>query len=196
MVMVGDGDQPCVVCSESELTRVMSRQKGGEIEYMKGDLFSTSPASCILAHSCNCQGRWGSGVAAGFKVYFPEAYEIYHRHCKQYKTEKEQRAHLLGKALLIETKRGSELEDNDQSSVVYIACLFTSCGYGRTVDQPRMIVAATASAIADLESQLRDKDIDLPIHIPRINAGLFHVPWEQTAEVLQESDYNIVVHDL
>lgn len=166
-----------------------------EIEYIKGDLFTTSPSSCVLAHSCNCQGRWGSGVAAGFKVHFPDAYKVYHEHCKQYKTEKEQRANLLGKTLLIETKREAGISGNVENPVVYIACLFTSCGYGRTVDKPNLIVAATASAIADLRSQLRNKEIELPIHIPRINSGLFHVPWEQTAEILQEADCHIIVHD-
>lgn len=45
----------------------------------------------------------------------------------------------------------------------YIACLFTSHGYGRSVDKPTDILQATESALADLERQIKDLELSLTL---------------------------------
>lgn len=47
----------------------------GSIEYIKGNLFTTTAP--IIAHGCNAQGVMGSGVAKEIKTLYPEAYQMY-----------------------------------------------------------------------------------------------------------------------
>jgi len=65
---------------------------------------------------------------------------------------------------------------------VPIGCMVTSYNYGVNVDPPHMIVEATATAAAELIrlASMQGKEI----HSPKINSGLFRVPWEQTEAVL------------
>ena len=51
-----------------------------QLEYVKGSVFD-APKGVILAHACNAQGSWGSGVALEFKKRFPDAYAYYHKTC-------------------------------------------------------------------------------------------------------------------
>lgn len=156
------------------------------ITYVQGDLFD-APSGSVLGHACNCQGRWGSGVAAAFKKKFPDAFEVYRDHCAQYTTEATKRDNLLGTCLLIPTTG-----DN------IVACLFTSNSFGRSVDPPESIVEATERAVADMWRQLRDQNFNGQVHLPLINAGLFRVPWEDTEQALKgvENGGEYVVHRL
>ncbi|KAJ6485826.1 hypothetical protein C8R45DRAFT_998058 [Mycena sanguinolenta] len=136
-----------------------------QITHIKADLFA-APAGSILVHACNCRGSWGGGIAIPFKERYPEAFIEYRDHCKEHG------AALMGTCLLI---RG---ETHD------IACLFTSKDYGRRVDPPEAILAATKTAVADLLKQNRDPVKEL--HACRFNSERFGVPWEQTEKVLVE----------
>lgn len=151
------------------------------LSYVQGDLFEESPRPAVLAHACNCLGSWGSGVAAGFKQKFPNAFVEYKRYCDKYA---EDPSELLGTCQLIET------QDSKTGQVVYIACLFTSVRFGARVDGPEKIVTQTRLAMQDLRKQLSKLsgpiDANATIHMPKINAGLFRVPWRDTEKVLEE----------
>lgn len=156
------------------------------ISYIKGDLFAGN--GHILAHACNCYGSWGAGVAVGFRTHFPSTYSIHQEYCKQYKTKEERQKYLLGTCQLIPIKEKSDS---------YVACLFTSDGYGGKVDSSSKIVKATKLAMQDLVSQLREKGLqNEPIDMPKINAGLFRVPWAETEKVLEEVGHPIRVFEL
>jgi ADP-ribose 1''-phosphate phosphatase len=171
------------------------------ISYIKGDLFTHSPASktavTILAHACNCRGSWGAGVAAIFKKKYPMSYKQYVGYCRDHSDNP---SSLLGKTLLISSpNRGHE-------NSTYIACLFTSDLTGRDKLQPSEIVKNTGAAMNHLRQQLNQlKDVEFEtnndlkiVNMPKINAGLFGVPWEDTERVLneyQDIDINVYVID-
>jgi len=177
------------------------------IQYIKKDLFKAAKTPSILAHACNTHGIWGGGIALQFSENFPSTEDIYEKHCSMYSSNE-----LLGTTLLI----NSNLNDpgNEQSSggsTHVIACLFTSEGGGGNADSPAQIVQNTKRAIQDLETQLTSAKEDWLlatkkhgdgdswlVEMPKINAGIFRVPWEDTERVLKESkkiDYNVYVID-
>jgi ADP-ribose 1''-phosphate phosphatase len=147
----------------------------GDLVTVKGSLF-TAPKNTIIIHACNTKGVWGSGIAKEFAKRFPKAYEQYRLECQQHG------AHLLGTASLIPTKD------------YVIGCLFTSKAYGAHVDSPEKILIATRLAIADLILK-NGKYYNLPMHICKINSGLFRVPWQDTKKILKETGQPFTVYD-
>lgn len=137
------------------------------IEYRKGDLFNAEGDNTILVHACNCEGSWGAGIAAEFKRRYPKYYSEYEDYC--YKYDKT----LLGMAIQF---RGFA-KDPGQA----IACLFTSYGYGTRKDSERLILRRTEAAVNCLLSTL-PKGVE--VHSPKMNAGLFRVPWEKTESII------------
>ena len=74
-----------------------------------------------------------------------------------------------------------------------IGCLVTSENYGKKKDPPSLILKNTELAIRNILTDHVKGDIT--IHSPKINAGLFEVPWQKTKKVIKkvcsEFDYNI-----
>jgi len=144
------------------------------IQYRKGDLFD-APSATILVHACNCRGSWGGGIAVEFRQRYPEAYSTYQRVCRRDSNS------LFGGALLIVPKEGSTQQH-------YVGCIFTSKGYGRAKDKPGEMLKATDSAMRALLVEIQEKceKIDIAeIRMPKINSGLFAVPWARTERVLR-----------
>lgn len=172
------------------------------IQYLKKDLFNAVSPS-ILAHACNTHGIWGGGIALQFSKRFPSTERIYIDHCSTHSAEE-----LLGTALLIDssTKDPGNRDSKDGTRHV-IACLFTSEGGGGNADSREQIVENTARAIRHLETQLDGATTDWLlavkkknggkwlVEMPKINAGIFRVPWADTEGVLKGSklDYNVYV---
>lgn len=144
-----------------------------KITIVKGNLFD-APKGSILIHACNCKGVWGSGIAKEFAKRFPKAKNIYSYHCQTNGTQN------LGKCLLIPC--------GDYT----IGCLFTSKNYGQFVDKPDSILAATRIAIAHLILQNTTKK---PMHMCKINSGLFNVPWEDTKAIMEATGQEFTVYD-
>lgn len=135
-------------------------------------MFRNLPVGTVLVHACNCQGYWGAGVAAAFRQRYPASYEVY----KQYCNNGQRRSDLLGTTLLI----ASEKEP-------MIGCLFTSVNLGAKKSDRGAIVKATGTAMTRLYRELQQITPPaelLPGHreirMPRINSGLFGVPWADT----------------
>src|ERR1035437_7212115 len=136
-----------------------------KIIYKKMSLFS-APKGSFLAHGCNCQGIWGSGIAKEFKERFPTSLEEYSDYCKDRKF----RPSALGYS--------SITSEN-------IICLMTSNSYGRFVDKPHEILVNTTLALQCLIYDLTDlMKQDITIYSNKFNSGLFNVPWEQTEYAL------------
>lgn len=150
------------------------------LRYQKGNLFDADP-NAILAHSCNCQGTWGKGIALEFKSRFPQHFEVYKSYCKSQKA-----SDLVGTALLI----GPHIDQirND----TWVGCLFTRLKPGKVPasmaesDQVETCVNTT-SAMTMLLEQITDRCPGSmnKIAMPKINAGLFAVPWERTVAALK-----------
>jgi len=129
-----------------------------------------------LSDACNTKGVWGSGVALEFKkrvrsyspvqwpklptnlFQFPEAFKEYKTLCTR-SAARATKKNLLGTALLIthEPQIGPPEElTNMQNEGIYIACLFTSEGYGKNVDPPDKILENTAKALKHLAPQIHE----------------------------------------
>ncbi|KAL8906832.1 MAG: hypothetical protein Q9171_006112 [Xanthocarpia ochracea] len=129
-----------------------------------GDIFD-SPPNSILIHACNTKGSWGAGVAAAFKKYVNA---ISPNPLNNLNSPSSAVSSIVGTCLLIppfptiRTSTGkisstlSKPTAQQEKKRFWIACLFTSAGYGKKVDTPASILAATETAVADLARQIVD----------------------------------------
>lgn len=130
------------------------------IQYIKGDLFNDTTSK--LLHACNCRRTWGRGVAAIFAEKFPRAYDKH----RTYKAD-------IGDIQVIEC---------DKQTII---CLFTSDGYGKETDPPDQIVKNTQAALWLLGMYYKGHT-KVDIASPKINAGLFNVPWELSEKAIED----------
>ncbi len=187
------------------------------IKYVKGDLFqltqipSTEPI--LLAHACNCLGVWGGGIAFAFKQRFMSSYKLYHEYCANFSTDPSQ---LLGTALLLPVSFKDRDYIEGVSEKLLIVCLFTSIMGQET---PNEIAENTRKALLDLRKQLFDLDLisndtarsmlksyrqksndktdNIPtVNMPKINAGIFGVPWNLTEDALKKTLMQFKVYTL
>jgi ADP-ribose 1''-phosphate phosphatase len=135
------------------------------IKHVKGNLFR-APEGSVLVHSCNAVGLWGAGIAAQLYKRYPEAFADYVKHCAR--TPKNE---LMGSYHFY------------NAGDYYILSLITSKGVGYNRDQPDVILENTANAI---DAFLRDTTLSpqVQIHSPKINSGLFGVPWDDSEAVI------------
>ena len=132
---------------------------------------------------------------------YPTAYHLYNHHCvgsaKSNCTLRSYQQSLVGTSLLIPPTEKS----NSKAKKQWIACLFTSYGYGRAVDNPEEILASTRKAMEDLKTQLLERKGDDEIQdgprdecwAVRINSGKFGVPWARSKEVLEAGGLDVTV---
>lgn len=139
------------------------------LEYRKGNLFNAEGLNTILVHSCNCNGTWGAGIATQFKLRYPKYYSQYKEYCNKYEKT------LLGMSIQF---RNQVNEKPGQS----IACLFTSFSYGKDIDSTENIIKNTKYSVECLLSTLPN---NIEVHSPKINSGLFKVPWEITEGIIK-----------
>lgn len=174
------------------------------VKYFKGDLFKLinekTLSPLLLAHSCNCIGIWGGGIAKQFKINYFNSYKLYNKYCQIVSNPSD----LLGKSLLLST------DEN-----VIIVCLFTSLiGEENELE----IVHNTKLSLIDLYNKLKDpkliedkkvrniiinynNEINMDIskyivNMPLINSGIFRVSWGLTEKELIESELNCHVYKL
>lgn len=173
------------------------------IQYIKGDLFSHKPSPGrinILVHACNCKGSWGAGVAAKFRQEYPQCYKVHQQYCNQFSHESSQ---LLGTSQIMDSVPSEPGHKSSGPSL--IVCLFTSDFFGNRKLDPADIVNYTKLSLYDLQtklnqyhnySQLDTKDGKIVLNMPKINAGLFGVPWPHTEAVLAPFDFHYNVYVL
>lgn len=152
----------------------------GNIKYVKGDILHAGNFPRILLHSCNCNGTWGGGIAYQLALRYPDAEEEYRETCNRHVVG------LLGKCLLLRTKEDPNL---------IIGCLFTAA-YGGSDQNESYILKYTKMALQNLASQLnQDKKLmNYQIVMPKINSGIFGVPWAHTEQLLEASPQDFAVY--
>lgn len=136
------------------------------LQYKRGDLFSASGPNIVLVHACNCKGSWGAGIATQFRRNFPLAHKDYQELCHKHDSR------LLGMGVY------HKRNDSTETPVGY---LFTSLNYGKAKDSKHNILKNTKKSITCLLNVLPK---DTEVCSPKINAGLFAVPWEETEQVI------------
>lgn len=154
----------------------------------KGDLFDV-PQNTLIAHACNCKASWSAGIASEFKKRYPQAYVQYNQACMKEDIK------LLGKSKIFKSSMSRKYIDDatdDNRVTYYIGCLFTSYNYGKNKDTASKILENTKNSVEDLLLQVdicnrstEEKDKIKEIRIPRINAGLFSIPWNKTKDILE-----------
>ena len=139
---------------------------------IKGNLFDAEKGS-LLVHACNTEGAWGAGIAATFARLYPSYYKTYEAHCHA------RGKNLLGTALILYGKWHR------------VGCLFTSSGFGKRALYQDEILHYTRESLLDLFNQISHTET---VNMPRINSGLFRVPWEKTLAVVEEfKDKEIII---
>ena len=157
---------------------------GSVIREISGDLFKEAPSETIMIHSVNAEGHWGAGIAAAFKVLYPNAYRIYKAHC----LSPEYNHKLLGSCLLIPPQE----DEVRKEAKHWIACLFASRMYGSRKARGEKILENTKTALEDLRDQvekLRTQSKDRNpgrLYACRFNSGKFGVPWEDSRELVEQ----------
>ncbi|OAP64241.1 hypothetical protein AYL99_00213 [Fonsecaea erecta] len=193
---------------------------GFSISDLAGDL-DDAPDRAVIVHAVNCQGAWGYGVALYLKRLCPQAFRIYQEHCET----ADRPYDLIGTCLLIppqpldyEQEIMIKLKGTNKTiptgDVVcrprrWIACLFTSIGYGKPnmktnnpgKDSTTKIIPHTRMALEELRVQLEafgpsnfspttawhtDRNKPGEIWSPKFNSGAFGVDWEDTRMLITE----------
>lgn len=178
------------------------------IRYVKGNCLSASiHHSRILIHSCNCNGSWGGGIAYQLGVKYPNAESYYIELCERFGAD------LLGKFVLLPSCTDSTL---------LIGCLFTASFGGPNQGSGESILKYTKLALEDMRKKVVEgavglDDIDVfsntymeaykgklktpisahQLEMPKINSGIFGVPWQKTERLLEEQNsMSFVVYEL
>ncbi|KAL8711180.1 MAG: hypothetical protein Q9220_004325 [cf. Caloplaca sp. 1 TL-2023] len=183
------------------------------ITEQEADIFD-SPQTSILIRS------WGSGVAAAFKKYSPSAYHHQLYHCTTPSSPSiplvDHQKSLVGSALLIPPFPSLQLQKPksktppaapktlkptpaQRNKKFWIACLFTSYSYGKSVDPPASILEATERAVADLERQIReyrDKQAGIDAAIADLHAQITEVQMKKTEDDDDNDEPNTTHSDL
>jgi O-acetyl-ADP-ribose deacetylase (regulator of RNase III) len=146
------------------------------INLVKGDLFDSG--ADIIAHGCNCQGGFGSGVAKIVATKYPKARARYlEKHANE--------GWELGEVQFVKLSSGEH----------YIANCATQDAY-----LPRGICHADYDGIRIAMMTVKEfaKDKGLSIALPKIGAGLAGGDWNTIETILKEvfSDYDATVYYL
>jgi len=129
---------------------------------LKGNLFDYLNKDDIFLHSCNGQGTWGAGIAKGFAKNFPKSY-ISHK----------ERHNKVGD--------GYVLKDDGYN----VGCIITSEFYGTRKAPPKEILVFTFISLIKLFSSFESDSFT--IQSPKINSGLFKVPWDLSAKIIERA---------
>ncbi|GAV29031.1 hypothetical protein PMKS-002510 [Pichia membranifaciens] len=190
------------------------------IRYAKGDLFqltkTTLSRPLLIAHACNCLGIWGGGIASVFKTRYFSSYELYHTYCHSFRSPTE----LLGTSLLLPVSSSDAGFVNGLKDQLIVVCLFTSVigqeseleiakntesamlDLKHKLQNPSLIENVTSRQIIEnYNKQILDADgkldvLQYTINMPKINAGIFGVPWALTEKALEKSNLNCQVFEL
>lgn len=148
-----------------------------QIEYIKGDLFSTKIKTIV--HGCNAQGVMGSGVAKIIKERYPKAFDRYRKQYEQYNHLK------LGHVIPVPC--GDRINDPDNYKVIVNA--ITQDFYGR--DGSRYVsYDAVAECMSTINKFFEVYGID-EVAMPQIGAGLGGGDWNVIASIIESELKNV-----
>jgi len=136
-----------------------------KIEYVAGDLFSTSIE--IILHGCNSRGVMGSGVAKIIKEKYPNAYEAY--------------AHWCSKGFRL----GQYLPVRDNNKIIINAV--TQQNYGKVAQQqgPNPVRYVSYDAIAEIMNKINSEYTGSTIAMPKIGAALGGGDWRVISAIIE-----------
>lgn len=127
--------------------------------------YSTMNKNDYIVHSCNNIGVWGAGFAKQLKQYNPTVFKEYVKKCRWNRPFKAL-AHF----------------DQESDGKPWILSLIVSRDYGVCKDPQEVILENTRELLL-IYSNFSN---EIVFHSPKINSGLFGVPWEKTEAIIQE----------
>ena len=130
------------------------------MKYINGNLLDAT--SGIIVHGCNAQGVMGSGVAKAVKDKYPEAYQKYYAE------------YLHG--LLIP----GWISIYNPSRYLTIVSGITQEYYGRD----KNVVYVDYDSLAEVFRKVKSIWPGVPVHIPKIGAGLANGDWEIISRII------------
>jgi ADP-ribose 1''-phosphate phosphatase len=146
------------------------------ITYQKLNLFDV-PNESIIVHACNSQGVWGSGIAKPFREKFPFSFIDYSKFCM---IANKERGTACGRA---------GLSTFNEAESHWVGWIVTSHDYGPKKDSPELIKIYTTMALMELCKKIymahpKDGHPSIDVYSNKFNSGLFGVPWEDSALIL------------
>lgn len=137
-----------------------------------------APKESIIAHACNSQGVWQSGIAKAFKDKYPHSYQDYNNFCK---LANEERGTACGRA---------NLSSYNESEPHWVAWLITSHNYGDYKDSQDLIKIQTTMALGELCKKIylahpSEEFPTIDVYSNKFNSGLFSVPWTDSELILK-----------
>lgn len=140
------------------------------ITYRKGDLLASNLK--VIAHGCNCQGKFGSGIALQIRNTYPNVYEVYRLKYQVLGLE-------LGTILPVRT-----LDDR-----IVVNCM-TQYDYGK--DGTLYIdYNAVDRCMAAINSNVEAWGVT-EIGMPKIGAGLGGGDWNRIEDIIVRNAKNFI----
>ena len=145
----------------------------------------TTVTDGIIAHGCNCQGAFGSGVAGAIRAKWPSVYREYDEYVRHIKPV--MRADLLGTVQMVNVYTDCNL------NTLFVANCFTQEFFGsdgKVYANIKSIEEALGNVAAFAELH------NLPVYLPPIGCGLggldFHQDLEPILTKLEEEFPSVV----
>jgi len=132
----------------------------------------------IIVHGCNAQGVMGSGLAGQIKNKYPQVYYDYIKTCTALKNDPESMMYSVPEAILL----GKIITTPLPNGLIIISGI-TQLYYGRN---PHMCYV-DYDAIKSVFQQANQIALNLnfPVKIPKIGAGLANGNWETISEIIE-----------
>lgn len=148
-----------------------------KIEYVKGDLFTTSIKTIV--HGCNAQGVMGSGIAKIIRDKYPKAYT-------RYRSVYEQHNHLkLGDIIAVPC--GDRVNDPENFKVIINA--ITQEFYGK--DGKRYVSYDAIAESMEKINQFYEVYGISEVAMPQIGAGLGGGDWKVIESIIESELKNV-----
>lgn len=140
------------------------------MKIIKGDILSVKEG--IIVQQVNCQGVMGSGVAKAIRDKYPEVFLHYRAACDEAANPSE----LLGQSVVVHIPSDDHL--------LFVHNIFGQLNYGRDG-----AVYTNYQALDEGFKLVREcaEVMDLPVHYPKIGAGLGGGDWEIISEIIERN---------
>ncbi|SSD61619.1 related to ADP-ribose 1''-phosphate phosphatase [Saccharomycodes ludwigii] len=188
------------------------------IKYVKGNILNSANNSNkrILIHSCNCNGSWGGGLAYQLALNYPKSEIEYIEICDLFGKAQENNP-LLGKFAIIPSftdpnlligclfnstlgglhhgSKESILLNTEVALNKLLAFVFNDTDTEEldSVDLKlnNFMVECYGLQPSSTESSSKYDLSQFQLEMPKINSGIFGVPWEETELILEKLKYNV-----